>query len=527
MIAPWYIGKERFGMSGDSAAWRTLREDALSTLGEARRGHRHRPLGVVLAVLGVILTLALPRSDRAAQFPQLLPDAHNFALSLQEDPTSTLPLGPACGGEAALTLACRAFILTLKNVGAHTVHLSGVTCREPYVILEMRPPNSSSGWWPISQPSYSTPCKPLRFENRRLRPGEATEYRTRLVSPVRPAEPGEPVGPGTYSVRARWALIGCTEDPEGTDCLARLQVLRPASSVADVELQTPVEVVSNAIEVASPALPDLGRLKIGFDVSLAPEAQAAVERRRAGGPCASHSDASVACTVFHFAIRNLSDRAIRNGRMTCSDYSIMPEYRTGGSDWKRLRSSGIFCFSNILIETPIAPGKAAEGDFTIGELAPRFDTTPLYPAATYELRFRFQPAACWASPDGSFCIQRPKEQPLTLSNVIAINATAFPRDSQFRFQPGANPAAQDPGETLTRKARLVTIDAASSKRPYPPGPEVRPSTVSSVRYGPGRALQLPAIRQRGPLISPQCCSAWFAAATSACRRVTPSPACWM
>jgi len=34
-------------------------------------------------------------------------------------------------------------------------------------------------------------------------------------------------------------------------------------------------------------------------------------------------------------------------------------------------------------------------------MAPRFDTSRLYPAGNYEFHFRFQSNACFASPDGS------------------------------------------------------------------------------------------------------------------------------
>lgn len=174
----------------------------------------------------------------------------------------------------------------------------------------------------------------------------------------------------------------------------------------------------------SPSEP--GPMKIGFEISLAPALQATQFRKRAGGQCASGPDTSVECTVFRYAIRNLGDRPIRNGRMSCSDNSVSPEYRAGEGDWKHLQSRRFrTCLKNIYSETPILPGEAAEGDFTLSGLAPGFDTSTLYPAGTYEFRFDFQPSACWASPDGSFCLQRPIEQPVAKSNVITISATAF------------------------------------------------------------------------------------------------------
>lgn len=380
------------------------------------------------AVLSSFIAFPFPNSVLAAPAPQLLPGAASFKLTIREDTASSLPLGSACRGEAALALACRAFVVTLRNIGMQTVHLSRIACQEPVVTFEMKEPNSSNGWMPISQVS-SPRCTPWVYENLRLRPGEKTEYRTRLVSRNRPAEPFAPVAPGSYLVRARWLLWGCTDSHEGTDCLAPLQVMKANSwggpPTGDVEFQSPVDVVSKAIEVKSPALPDLGMLKLAFDISVAPERKAAEVRKRYSASCATDSATSIECTVFHYAIRNLADRPIRNGRFTCSDFSIIPEYRTNGSEWKQLHSRLRACTANAYFETPILPGAAVEGNFTLATLAPRFDTSPLHPAGKYEFRFRFHPSACWASPDGSFCIERPKEQTVVISNIVTINATAF------------------------------------------------------------------------------------------------------
>jgi hypothetical protein len=83
------------------------------------------------------------------------------------------------------------------------------------------------------------------------------------------------------------------------------------------------------------------------------------------------------------------------------------------------------CTANVYFETPILPGETEEGDFTLHGLAPRFDTSALYAAGKYEIRIRFQSSACFASSDGSFCIQSPREQVAVTSNVLTIDATAF------------------------------------------------------------------------------------------------------
>jgi hypothetical protein len=386
------------------------------------------------AFLIVFLTLSMfpaPPSSLAEQFPRLLSGAESFELTVREDSASSLPLGPACGGEAALTLACWAFLVRLKNVGVHTVHLSRLACQEPVVRFEMQEPNSPSGWLTISQISRLQ-CTPRVYENIRLRPGETTEYRTRLVSSNRPAGPFAPVSPRSYTVRARWMLWGCTENPERNDCLAPLQVLKTSSlgdlPTGQVEIQTPVEVLSKEIEVDSPALPDAGPLKLAFELSISPGAQAAEVRRRSGASCSTDPGTSVECTVFHYAIRNLGNNAVRNGRFSCSDYSIIPQYRTNDSEWKQLQSQLKACSANIYIETPIEPGGAAEGDFLLSGLPPLFDTSLLYPAGRYEIQFRFHSSACFASADGSFCIQSPREQTVTTSGITTIDATTYRRE---------------------------------------------------------------------------------------------------
>lgn len=381
---------------------------------------------LVLAALLVLPSLAFAA-------PQLLPDAANFELTIQEDRGSVLPLGPSCGGEAALTLACRAFVVTLKNVGAHTVRLSRISCQEPVVTFEMKDPNAHpDGWWPISQ-AVRPRCSPWSYEDLRLRPGETTEYRTRMVASNRP--PGfAPVAPRSYTIRAQWMLWGCTENPEGTDCLTPLQVIKPVlgagTTTSDVEFQDPVEVTSNVIDVTSPTLLDLGPLNLGFGLSLASKSAAAEFRKRVGTSCA---EGTIECTVFHYAIRNVGDRPVRNGRYTCSDFSIIPEYHADDGQWKQLQSRLQDCTANVYLETPILPGHTAEGDFTLGSLAPEFDTSLLHPAGKYEIRVRFESSACFASPDGSFCLQTPKDQTVVVSNEITINATnSTPNPSQVQ-----------------------------------------------------------------------------------------------
>jgi len=331
-----------------------------------------------------------------------------------------MPFGPSCGGEASLTLLCRVFTLTLENANKHTVHISELRCFEPDVVFEIRQPKASSGWWPISQPGKPT-CNTLDWVNIRLKPGEKTEYTTRLISPRRWIEA---LGVGSYKLRTHWALWGCTEAPEGTDCLTPLQVVRNTSSVAEVALQEPVIVFSNEVTTESPPLPYLGNLKFSFEVTIG-SAQMSKDETDTQPACAAASITNVDCTVFHYVIRNLADRPVRNATASCSDTSIRPEYRFEGGEWKSVPYRAWVCTMNVLVETQIFPGGAIEGTFTLRTLRPGFDTSALQPPGEYQLRFTFWPEACIASPDASFCLTRPEQQPLVTSKELTLRNPAL------------------------------------------------------------------------------------------------------
>src|SRR5262249_50181653 len=158
------------------------------------------------------------------------------------------PLGASCEGDASRTLMCRAFTVTLQNTGRHTVRISGLSCFEPSITFERREPNTSSGWWPVSQPGKPT-CNTLDWTNTQLRPGEQTQYSTRLLSQRRWIQS---VGPGHYTIRAQWVLLGCTDAPEGGDCLTPLQDVHDFGRAALVGAQEAVTIKSEGVSVESP-----------------------------------------------------------------------------------------------------------------------------------------------------------------------------------------------------------------------------------------------------------------------------------
>jgi len=99
-------------------------------------------------------------------------------------------------------------------------------------------------------------------------------------------------------------VLGCTDAPEGGDCLTPLQDVHEFGRAARVGAQEPVIIESKELSVESPELGDLGTFKFGFDVKL----NTAAER----DPACSAEGTGVEPALFHYAIRNLGDRPVRN-----------------------------------------------------------------------------------------------------------------------------------------------------------------------------------------------------------------------
>jgi hypothetical protein len=333
---------------------------------------------------------------------------------MREDPYTAVPPGPICGGEAGLTLPCRAFVITLENASQHTVHLSELACEEPRIIIEREEPRSSNGWWPVSLPEQPG-CAKLDWVNVRLTPGERTEYATRLIGPRRHAET---LVPGSYTLRATWVLYGCTEAQEGIDCLAPLQVIHPPSSVPEVAAQDPVTVFSNEVTAVSPPLPELGAMRFSFEVAVLPGPPRDATSSSIAAGC-SDRQSQIDCTVFRYTIRNLGDRAVRNMTSSCSSSGITPEYRQD-VEWKPVPQRLWECFRNVSIETGILPGGTAEGEFTLAGLAPGYDTALLRASGESQIRFTFHPYACFASPDAGFCLDSGSRQEQVLSRILTL-----------------------------------------------------------------------------------------------------------
>jgi hypothetical protein len=345
----------------------------------------------------------------AGDAPQLLPNADEFRLTLAEDRDSMLPLGASCTGEAAQTLTCRAFALTLENLSKKTVRISWGGCNEPPIRIDRKEPNSSSGWWPVSQKKRED-CGLVAMHSIRLKPGEKKEYATRLISSRREAEP---FAPGSYTLRAEWVLLGCIEEPEGTDCLSPLQVVRPPSSASPFDFQEAVSAISNAVRAESPALPDLGKMKFSFEVNVTPISVAAKIAPTLRAKCAGERAGSIECTAFHYKIGNFGTRAVRLAQ-GCGD--IFPQYLADG-EWRPVFET-LQCSLNVIRETPILPGNVVEGDFS---LAWGYDISPFRSSGQYTFRLTLRgPTACFASSDGNLCLSSFHNEPPITSSELTI-----------------------------------------------------------------------------------------------------------
>jgi hypothetical protein len=218
-------------------------------------------------------------------------------------------------------------------------------------------------------------------------------------------------------------LRGCIEPPDHTDCLSPLQATPSTPGLGPgIQFQEPVTLVSNELIVESPTVLDLGEMKFGFQVDI--DAAAPVDPGSRRG-CTPQNAARLGCTTFHYTIRNLGDRPVRNVATNCNGGSITAdiaaEYRVPGSEWKSFPIENGVCISASSDLTAIPAGRAAEGEFTLGTLGYGLSTKPLEAPGKYQLRFEFSPHACFASPDGRSCATVLQHPPSILSPELTVD----------------------------------------------------------------------------------------------------------
>lgn len=396
---------------------------------------------VYIAILSMVVAAWNPSASSGQSVRQhLLPPASDFRLIMREDLHSKLPFGPSCRGEARHALPCRAFVFTLKNTGKRTVHLSGNSCAQPAVTISRKLSDSDNEWSVITEPASSS-CVGISYTDVRLRPGESAHYSTRLISPRRQFQNGEiwSVGPGSYTLRAEWTLKGCVDAQGGVDCLIPMQIIRRGDlGGGSVENQDPLTLYSNEVVVKSPELPNLGDMKFSLEVMPHRLEPTAAKADPLSPGCTEETNDDVSCTSFHYTFRYLGDRPIRIGWMTCDGIGIWPEYRTDASDWKHPellkpkppimipgnpKKEFVFlhvCGRNFYSDQVIFPRGVLGGALPLAGLLAEYDTTPLSNAPRYQIRFILRPHVCFASPDGSFCLLPPNDQPDVVSNEVTV-----------------------------------------------------------------------------------------------------------
>ncbi len=319
-----------------------------------------------------------PRLKHLSLAPPL-PPANEFRVTLAETPDAKLPPVPACGDEAAGTLTCRVFAVTLENIGTHTVRLSEVGCADPEVRLESTAPTPPD-WRSVGEhrddchsAQYSDSEKTtVPWKNIRMRPGDRQSFTGRFMVRLGGAwgPVNVPVAP-TAVLRAKWTLRGCTEETEGDDCLSALEshwvpALRRGCTYPCIFFQPALEVTSEPISVDQPGpltLP-LPRLEMALTARMLDPHDPLIQPRSRLEGCTPEHEGSVDCVALHMSVRNAGTRALRIGRWNCSDFAETPEFRIEGGSWKPLQSSLMACTRNFVEWTALLAGQSVEEEMT-------------------------------------------------------------------------------------------------------------------------------------------------------------------
>ncbi|HEY1806673.1 MAG TPA: hypothetical protein VGG45_19540 [Terracidiphilus sp.] len=381
----------------------------------------------------------------------LLPPANEFRVTLAEAPDAKLPPAPACGGEAAGTLTCRAFTVTLENIGTHTVRLSGLDCADPEVRLETPAP-FPTGWYPVGEhrddchgvQSSDSEKVAIPWKNVRMKPGDRYSFTGRFMVQLGGAWKlmNMPETP-TDMLRARWTLRGCTEETNGDDCLSPLEMhYVPAHQTyctyQCIFFQPALEVLSAPISVSAPgplSLP-LPPLELALTAQMFDPSDPLIQPNSRLDGCTPKRAGSVDCVALHMTVRNAGTRALRVGRMNCSDFAEAPEFRTEDGVWKPLHSSWWMCTRNFMEWTALLPGQTIEEETTLRHVAAGFQINPVREAGRYDVRMIYTPEVCVASPDGSFCLTEPQCLPQMTSPAATFETSVtLPEENLQKYAP--------------------------------------------------------------------------------------------
>jgi len=378
-----------------------------------------RRLVIVAAAVGWACSLVNAQNP----VPLLLPSASHLQLTLQEDPNTAIRWGPVCAGEGEDAVRCHNFTISLENKSMDRVLLDS-NCRERVFTISIRDPSASGGWLPAGRGGF--PChRGIHSTSLHLQPGEKISFQSGFISLSRENRLLSQVSytlHAPYTVRATLMLRGCIEPSDHTDCLSPSQVTpSTAVSVSGTHLQEPVTLVSNEIIAESPNVLDLGEMKFEFQVDIDTAATSEIGTR---GGCTRQNTARLDCTTFRYKIRNLGDRAVRNVVWNCNvgtDPDITPEYRVTGGEWQALPSRWVCGISTFSSTAEIKAGDTAEGKFNLATLHYGYSAKPLEAPGKYQLRFKFSPHACFASPDGGSCATVIQHPPPILSPEVTVD----------------------------------------------------------------------------------------------------------
>jgi hypothetical protein len=188
--------------------------------------------------------------------------------------------------------------------------------------------------------------------------------------------------------------------------------------------QPALEVSSEPINVSQPGPLTLPLPPLALSARTLDPADLQIQPRLRLEGCTEERAGSVDCVALHMTVRNAGTRALRIGRMTCSDFAEAPEFRTGGGAWRPLQSSWMICTRNFLEWAPLLPGQTVEEEMTLRHVAAGFRINPVREAGRYEVRIDYAPQVCVASPDGSFCLTEPQCLPKMTSPVATFETTA-------------------------------------------------------------------------------------------------------
>jgi hypothetical protein len=185
---------------------------------------------------------------------------------------------------------------------------------------------------------------------------------------------------------------------------------------------TPLTVVSNEIVPLRKQAPQLGAMRFALDLQEGSGITTEGIERLPGPECSGPPD-SMACKIFHYRLRNLTGHTLILYRWTCTPDEPWPQIKQVDGTWKDLEPGGWICTRNFLYPVVVRAGEALETDFQLGLLRGAPKLNPVRLSGEYRMRVRLEIQGCFASPDGSFCLETVRAGGMTISNELQVRST--------------------------------------------------------------------------------------------------------